>query len=276
MKLEKIISSKILDKLSDSDKKSLSESITKHVNSKTETIEKELSSKFESIVDDMDVKFNTMLNEAVESGVTNNIQSGVNKQLFTALESIVNILEGAGIYVSEETKRQKVELIEKNKQLRKMTDSRNELLDKYKKSTARDYIMSQLMGSEPKIIQAALDHFDGKDIETVVDELDDFINGDFSNIDLDEDYTEGLDGLDLDELESSLGQINDSNMFESINSKDAIKVSGGKHMASITEDMLNKPILDSNNNTELDDDTEAAMEAIDNMKSLGYGINPLI
>jgi uncharacterized membrane protein YheB (UPF0754 family) len=276
MKLEKVIDPSILEKLSDSEIDSLTESIVKYADKKTDSIEKELSSKFESMVDNIGTKFDGMLTETLNESANTQLNEGVNNELFNALESIVNILESSGVYVSEETKKSRAKVVESNKKLKEAKDASDRNIEELKKGKTRDYIFGQLMGSEQKLIQAAQDHFKGKDIETVIDELDDFVNGNFANIDMDEEYTDGLEDLDLDELESSLGQLDNGGMFESTDSVNAIKVKGGKNMVSITDDILEQSLVESANNTTLNDETREAMDAINSMQNLGYGINPTI
>ncbi|HAV28326.1 MAG TPA: hypothetical protein DCW93_00265, partial [Saprospirales bacterium] len=113
MNLNKIIDSDILNKLSKSEKESMTESITTYIESEN----KKLEVQFESMVDNISNKFDGMVDNAITESVSANMSSGVNKELYTALESIVTVLESTGVYSSEESKKHKAKVLDANKKL---------------------------------------------------------------------------------------------------------------------------------------------------------------
>jgi hypothetical protein len=272
MNLNKIIDSDILNKLSKSEKESMTESITTYIESEN----KKLEVQFESMVDNISNKFDGMVDNAITESVSANMSSGVNKELYTALESIVTVLESTGVYSSEESKKHKAKVLDANKKLQEAYIIRDSAIAAKNKSDVKDYIRNELAGSIDGVIASAIEHFKDKDIETVIDELDDFVNGDYTSIDMSKEDIDGLDEISLDDIEKAMNQVgSNGNKFESTNSRNSIKVKGGKQMTSITTDMLNTPIIESvegvsGNNTELDDETQDAMNMITNMQGFGY------
>jgi len=272
MNLNKIIDSDILNKLSKSEKESMTESITTYIESEN----KKLEVQFESMVDNISNKFDGMVDNAITESVSANMSSGVNKELYTALESIVTVLESTGVYSSEESKKHKAKVLDANKKLQEAYIIRDSAIAAKNKSDVKDYIRNELAGSIDGVIASAIEHFKDKDLETVIDELDDFVNGDYTSIDMSKEDIDGLDEISLDDIEKAMNQVgSNGNKFESTNSRNSIKVKGGKQMTSITTDMLNTPIIESveggsGNNTELDDETQDAMNMITNMQGFGY------
>lgn len=272
MNLTKIIDNDILNKLSKSEQESMTESITTYIESEN----KKLEVQFESMVDNISNKFDGMVDNAITESVSANMSSGVNKELYTALESIVTVLESTGVYSSEESKKHKAKVVDANKKLQEAYIIRDSAIAAKNKCDVKDYIRNELAGSIDGVIASAIEHFKDKDLETVIDELDDFVNGDYTSIDMSKEDIDGLDEISLDDIEKAMNQVgSNGNKFESTNSRNSIKVKGGKQMTSITTDMLNTPIIESveggsGNNTELDDETQDAMNMITNMQGFGY------
>ena len=129
---------------------------------------------------------------------------------------------------------------------------------------------------KPEIISHALDYFKNKDILDVQDEIDAFLDKDFSKLVLEtEDELSG--DLDLDRVKDALqgldekevGKEKSPSKFESLGKG----LKNQKVMAGRTPDLNKSTLVESsmpNSGTDTDEDTREALDKIDDFNNLGY------
>lgn len=262
----------VLAKLNANDIAVIESAITK----KLELQAKDLSNKFDAMVEGLENKFDKMVTKSLNESASEQISTDANNKLLGVLQEVANLLEGSGIIMTEKTKEVMKSLELTNKRISEEFETREKLIRELEASKISTYILTQLQGLDSKVIQAAQEHFKGKEYETVIDELEDFVKGDFSNIDMSDEYSDGLGDLTLDKLEDIMDEIsvegfNNNNKF--VEASQGKRVPGGSRMMSITDDMLNttSSILESEGHAMHAETKDAMAEIMNFSNTIHYG-----
>ena len=150
-----------------------------------------------------------------------------------------------------------------------------DLKQKLDDSEKNNYIMRQLAGSHPDIITKALDYFQNKDMVDVRDEIEAFINNDFSDLTDDDRDDDMIGEISLDKVRDVLSDIDSdkvkngqakSNLNESIGRNlKPLRATGGSAKNPDTAQFLNESIGIS-----FEEDVGEALHRIQDYGSIGY------
>jgi len=291
MNIETILTDVQLKKLSDSDIKAINEAITTQydsaLNAKQAELEKETSGKFDKLVEGLSKKFDEQVTNVIVENAKQDSNNLINSKLYNIVKGVVNLLENSGITTTEKTKELQEKLNKANQNLEQSWHEREIVKTQLTDAEKENYILIQLKGMNPEIVTSALEYFKDKDILDVQDELKTFIDGDFSELNLDK--QDELSGdLDLEEVERACEEIGDNASFRD---KQSNKLMGNgkqkvfenlnkglkqrKSIASAGPDISNQTLQEAaaqsaNSNLEpVEEDAKQAMEQIDDFSSLG-------
>lgn len=260
--------------------KAINEACNADLNARVSEIEKSNSNKFESFVTGLVGEFDNRVNSVINESVKTNLIGTANEKMFTILKDVANLIESAGIPVTETTKLAQIKLKEADRNLVDAFKEREKLKNELDQTSKEKYIMTKLQGLKPEIVSLALEHFKNSDILDVEDEISAFIEGDFTDLmpDVDDDKFDGKE-LQMDQVKDALEEIaqGDANnnimkeiktksRFESINKNLSVKRVMGAHQDNI--DVLNESVVAFNSN--LDQDAVDAMNRIQDFNNLGY------
>ena len=289
IEIEKILTEKDLKGLSKDAIKSINESLSKSYSDKIKELDKETSDKFNSLVEGMSKKFDEHVNVAITESVKANVQDTANSKLYGIIKGMVNLLENSGITTTEKTKELQVKLSIANEKLEESFKVREEIKEQLEETTKESYIMNALKGMKLEIVNAALEYFKVKDMLDVQDELQTFIEGDFSNLDLNSEGQKEFAGeLDIEQVRDALDEIDTAktnnkkrlSINESVESRKtkATFESLGKGLrpqkvgnsGDITKEQLDMAETLMENAEAPDADTKEALDAIENFNDIGY------
>lgn len=288
MKIEKVLSEAQLKKLSASDIKAINEAITSEtdsiLNAKQAELEKETSVKFDKLVEGLSKKFDEQVTNVIVENAKQGSNNLINTKLYNIVKGVVNLLENSGITTTEKTKELQLKLNQANDNLQSAWHEREVVKEQLGDAEKENYILMQLKGMNPEIVTSALEYFKDKDILDVQDELKTFIDGDFSELNLEK--QDQLTGdLDLEQVERACEEIadgasnrdvetdrllnNKEKVFENLNK-------GLKHRKSITSagpdittQALNEAAAQNESSEPVEEDAKKAMEQIDDFSNLG-------
>jgi len=297
MNIETILTEAQLKKLSDSGIKAINEAITTYydnaLNAKQAELEKETSGKFDLLVEGLSKKFDEQVTNVIVENAKHESNNLINSKLYNIVKGVVNLLENSGITTTEKTKELQEKLNKANENLQQSWHEREIVKNQLVDAEKENYILMQLKGMNPEIVTSALDYFKDKDILDVQDELKTFIDGDFSELNLDK--QDELSGdLDLEEVERACGEIGDTiasrdkqsnklignskqkvfeNLSKGLNQRKSIALAG----PDISEKTLQEAADQSaNSNLEpVEEDAKQAMEQIDNFSNLGLNFGDI-
>jgi len=287
LQIEKILPEKDLKKLSKESIKSINEAMSNIVDNaidvKSKEVETTISGKFNTLVEGITKKFDDQVNTVIVENVKGNVSNSINKKFYTIIKGMVNLLENAGITTTEKTKELQEKLNSAKGNLKKSWDDMEAIKSQLTDSEKENFILAQLKGANPKIVNAALDFFKDKDILDVQDELQTFLDGDFSNLDLGSDRDDEMVGeVKLDQVKDVLDKMETSEMdkeerretdknksqFESLN-----KGLKPQKVSKMSPNITNEDLADSAaimENAEVEEDVKEAKDRINDFNSLGY------
>lgn len=279
--IENVLPSQTLTVLGEDELKAINEAIDTELVKHKKLIEKDTAVKFESMVDSIHTKFSSQVESAITESVKSHVVDDVSNKMISTITDVINILESSGIYTTERSKELTDKLKKANEDLREAYTTRNAIKEQLDNEQKVNYILQRLVGMNPKVVSSALEYFKDKDILDVQDEIDAFIDGDFDSLLQDtNEMNDGLDDLTLDQVSDVLNQVADQDKLKKSKSKfEAI----GKGLEPIRATGVNRaPTVDlnalvetsmggkSNEQGEDEDDTQIAMNQIENFRDLGY------
>jgi len=271
--------------------KSINEALNNAVNvefsARTEQLETENAEKFESLVENISKKFDNQVSTVILENVKNNVGKTIDAKFYNIVKSMVNLLESAGIPTTEKTKELQMKLKQSTEKIASQWKEREEIKAELSSAEKEKMIMSQLQGMKPEVVNAALEHFKNKDMIDAQDELEVFINGDFSELTFDDDEKEKefAGEIDLEQVQDALEELetdktdklqsaafNKKPKYESLGK--GLKPQKAGKTPNVTNEALenasNKAIVESKNGENVEDDTQEAMEQINEFGNLGY------
>ena len=162
------------------------------------------------------------------------------------------------------------------KKINDMTDEYEVMQSQLKDSNKENWIHERLKGMKPEIINDALEYFRNKDVLDVQDEIETFLDKDFSNLVLDS--GDELSGdLDLDRVKDALQGLDETNMKPDTNKSKFESLGKGlknqRVMAGRTPDVNKSSLVESElpvGHSYVDDETREALDKIDDFNNLGY------
>ena len=182
--------------------------IEKSLNEAVEAIEKENARKFDVLVENITKKFDEQVNSVILESVKGNASTMIDKKFYSIVKDIVNLLEGAGITTTEETKRLEKEVLQAETKLVHANDELEKTKEKYNESRKREAILGHTVGMHPQYVQSAVEYFGDKDIRDITAQsVADFLSGKLKNSDTVVDKTFNPD-LDLDGVKDAIDEIN--------------------------------------------------------------------
>jgi len=280
--INKILGKNILKKLTSGDVTAINESINAEYNTRVNKLETDTSNRFETLVENLTEKFDNQVNQVIVEDFRDNVSKTVDTKLYSVIKSVANVLESAGIPVTEKTKELQSTMKDMEKKINDMTDEYEVMKDQYKDEKKENWIHRRLEGMKPEIISHALEYFKNKDILDVQDEIEAFLDNDFSSLVLDGDDDLSSD-LDLDRVKDALqgldetegGRVNKdrpASKFESLGKG----LKSQKVLAGRTPNNIDSASLVESSRTLTeganpgDDDTREALNKIDDFNNLGY------
>lgn len=279
--LSKVLTESVTKKLGDANVKAITEACNAELSAQIADIEKANAEKFDNFVSGLVKQFDAKVESAINESVKNNIIGTANEKMFSVLQGVANLIESAGIPVTELSKELQLKLKDADSKIVSAMKEREQIKKALDNADKEKYIMNRLQGLRPEIVSSALDHFKDRDILDVQDEINIFIDGDFSSIIPDTDSDNfNSDEFKLDDVRDALAEIeqndNDNKVMSDIKTKNSkfesmnknlsrIKVLGSNQDISI--DTLNESVSPVN---ELDDDAREAMNKIQDFNNLGY------
>jgi hypothetical protein len=274
--VENVLTKQQVNNIGASTIKSINEAIQVELSAHKGKIEGEMAAKFDKLVESIAVKFSNQVDKAIVESVSNKINGDVNSKLVEVVTGMINVLESAGVYNTEKTKELYSLLKEANSKVETAYKEREVLLDQFNAEKKKNYIHSRLSGMKPEIVNSALAYFADKDILDVQDEIDAFIDGDFSELisDNSDTFDDGLTDVTLDQVDDMLSDINS----EKTQSRKKIQLESlGKGLNPVRGDGVNRnsslsldAMIEAEENNEYDPDMNIALNQIANFRDLGY------
>jgi len=279
--LTKVLKEQQIKKLGDETVKVITEACNAELSAKISEMETTNAEKFDKFVSSLVKQFDSRVESAINESVKNNLIGTANEKMFNVLQNVANIMEAAGIPVTENTKVLQMKLKEADTKLAEDFKVRETLKKELDNAEKEKYIMNRLQGLRPEIVAHALAHFKDRDILDVQDEIGQFIEGDFASIipDTDSDKFTKTEELNLDDVRDALAEIDQGvadnkamneiktkSKFESLNKNLSMKKIIGFN-EDITTEALNESI---NPKSDLEDDALEAMNKIQDFNNLGY------
>lgn len=271
--INNILDKKVLNKLGSDAIKAINESVNAEYDARVSKLETDTSQRFESLVENLTSKFDTQVNKVIVEDFRDNVGKTVDTKLYGVIKSVANVLESAGIPVTEKTKELQSTMKEMEKKINDMTDEYEVMKDQLKDNKKENWIHERLAGMKPEIISHALEYFKNKDILDVQDEIDAFLDNDFSKLVLD--TADELDSdLDLDRVKDALqgldekevGKKEPKSKFESLSKG----LKSQKVMVGRTPDVDRHSLVESAFSDDDTEDTREALDKIDDFNNLGY------
>jgi len=291
MNIETILKEEHLKKLSDLDIKAINEAITTQFDTALKAKQSELetltSGKFDKLVEGLSKKFDEQVTNVIIESTKQGSNEFINNKLYNIVKGVVNLLENSGITTTEKTKELQQKLMKANANLEQSWREREVVKSQLSDAEKENYILMQLKGMNPEIVTSALEYFKDKDILDVQDELKTFIDGDFSELNLDkQDVLSG--DLDLEQVAQACEEIRDNGLSRDIDKNRLIDnnkqkvfenlnkgLNQRKSIASIGPDITKETLQEAvniaaNPNMEsVEEDVKESMEQIDDFSNLG-------
>ena len=205
--------------------------------------------------------------------------------MFNIVKDMANLLEHAGIPITEKTKELQEKLQTANKNLTTAWKEKEVIEEELKVSNKDNYIHTQLKGMAPEIVNSAMEHFKDKDILDVQEELQSFLDGDFSGLDMEMSSDDMIGDISLDQVQQACEDI-ESEENQRVNASNEVNKDKKKVFESLGKGLNSKKsLLNSNSDVtekslneskqaqdlaEMDDDVKEAKEQIDDFDNLGF------
>lgn len=282
--IQNLITPEIGEKLSKKDLIVLGESVNKAYNDKISEIEKQTSDKFNMLVESLTKKFDEQVNKTIIESVKDNVGNTVNAKLYKIIYEMVNLLENSGISTTERTKELQSKLRLADDNLQGAYKERQEIKKQLSDAEKENFILSRLKGMKPEIVNSALEYFKDKDILDVQDEVDAFLDGDFSSLIIDNNREEFAGDINLDQVRDALKDMDNqprgsgvavisppSPKFEGLSKGlRSQRLVGSRRAPNITNQILEESIDGPKALMEVEEDTQVALTQIDDFNNLGY------
>jgi hypothetical protein len=282
--IQNLITPEIREKLSKKDLAVLDESVNKAYNEKISEIEKQTSDKFNMLVESLTKKFDEQVNKTIVESVKDNVGNTVNAKLYKIIYEMVNLLENSGISTTERTKELQSKLRLADDNLQSAYRERQEIKKQLTDAEKENFILSRLKGMKPEIVNSALEYFRDKDILDVQDEIDAFLDGDFSSLIIDNNREEFAGDINLDQVRDALkdmdnqprgsGVVNVNGpapKFEGLSKGlRPQRLVGSRRAPNVTNEILEESVETPRALMEVEEDTQIALTQIHDFNNLGY------
>lgn len=272
--VENIIEKSAAVKIGDGNLRRLNEAIESEMVDYRRQVESDMNAKFNGMVEAVGTKFDEQVNRAImESVADSSLGREVNTKMAETISGMIGILEASGLYTSEKAKDLNSMLKESNRKLEDAYKEREAIRSQLDDSKKENLIMQRLMGMKPEIVSAALEYFKNKDILDVTDEIDSFVDGDFSKLVHDDssNYADGLSDVTLDNISDALKDIDSERNIEYAK-KGGAKLEalgrGLKPQRAATQGR--DPGILVENDEGAEDDISTALSQIEGMRGLGF------
>lgn len=272
--VENIIEKSAAVKIGDGNLRRLNEAIESEMVDYRRQVESDMNAKFNGMVEAVGTKFDEQVNRAImESVADSSLGREVNTKMAETISGMIGILEASGLYTSEKAKDLNSMLKESNRKLEYAYKEREAIRSQLDDSKKENLIMQRLMGMKPEIVSAALEYFKNKDILDVTDEIDSFVDGDFSKLVHDDssNYADGLSDVTLDNISDALKDIDSERNIEYAK-KGGAKLEalgrGLKPQRAATQGR--DPGILVENDEGAEDDISTALSQIEGMRGLGF------
>ncbi len=275
--ISKILDSELLQVLGNDNVNTINKAVNKEFDSRVTRLESDTSNRFETLVENLTEKFDTQVNQVIVEDFRENVGKSVDAKLYDVIKSMANVLESAGIPVTEKTKELQASVKDLEKRINDMVDEHDVMTKQLKDSNKENWIHKRLEGMRPEVISHALEYFQNKDILDVQDEIETILNNDFSNLVLDVD--DGLSSdIDLDRVKDALQGLDEkSTDMNELSSKSKFESLGKglknqRVMVGRTPDVDKGTLIESHDAEVVDaeSDTQEALDKIDDFNNLGY------
>ena len=272
--VENIIEKSAAVKIGDGNIRRLNEAIETEMVDYRKQVESDMNAKFNGMVEAVGTKFDEQVNRAImESVAESSLGKEVNTKMAETISGMIGILEASGLYTSEKAKDLNSMLKESNRKLEDAYKEREAIRSQLDDSKKENLIMQRLMGMKPEIVSAALEYFKDKDILDVTDEIDSFVDGDFTKLVHDDssNYADGLSDVTLDNISDALKDI-DSERSVEYAKKGGAKLEalgrGLKPQRAATQGRDPGILVENDEGSE--DDISTALSQIEGMRGLGF------
>lgn len=268
--------------MTDKDIRSLSESIDAEVARQASEIESKTSERFNELVESITRKFDDQVNNVIVENVKANVGKTINAKMYGIIKDIVGLLENAGIATTETTKELQKKMKVADEKLEQAFVEREAIKKQLDVADVERLILTKTKGMKPAVINAALDYFRGEtDPLKVMDDLDAFLDGDFSQLMMDNGNEEYAGAIKLDDVKNALNgldvssevddQISKKDVFESLGHglKQSRALGGSGRNANVTTESLDYA-SEHTTLVESEDDAKEALSKIDDFNNLGY------
>lgn len=274
--INKILDAKLIKTLGPDAVQVINESVNADFTVRVTKLETDTSNRFEALVENLSEKFDNQVNQVIVEDFRDNVGKTVDTKLYSVIKGVANILESAGIPITEKTKELQSSMKDMEKKINDMTDEYEVMQSQLKDSNKENWIHERLQGMKPEIINNALEYFKNKDVLDVQDEIESFLDKDFSHLVLDTGDDISSD-LDLDRVKDALQGLDETQVnsgkpkskFESMNKG----LKSQRVMAGRTPDITKSSLVESEapiGQSDVDDETREALDIIDNFNNLGY------
>ncbi len=264
-----------------------------------EAISVEFKAKFDVMMESINNRFDTYVNSAITESVSNNLTEKVNQKLLATVQTIVGVLESAGLPVTEKAAELAEQLKIADKNLLVAHEEREEIKKQMDEANKEKFIYSRLQGLRPEVVASAIEHFKDKDILEVKEEIADFVEQNFDNIvpNFDTEFSDVLSSNAMDKVQGALDEIEeaDDNLaferkvkfesadeFEKLGRGLAPMMAKGKGMSpDISKESLDATegiLMESMGDTQVEgatftDDAKEALDKISDFSNMGYGLS---
>ena len=264
-----------------------------------EAIAVEFKAKFDIMMESINTRFDTYVNNTITESVSNNLTEKVNQKLLSTVQTIVNVLESAGLPVTEKASELAEQLKLADKNLMNAHEEREDIKKQMDEANKEKFIYSRLQGLRPEVVAAAIEHFKDKDILEVKEEIADFVEQNFDNIvpNFDTEFSDVLSSNAMDKVQGALDEIDAKNSdidfersvkfegaeeFEKLGRGLAPMMARGKGMSpNISKESLDATdgiLMESMGDVQVEgtgftDDAKEALDKISDFSSLGYGMS---
>lgn len=280
--IKKILDEKQIQQLGPDAVKAINESVNAEFDARVEKLETDTSTRFESLVENLTDRFDKQVNQVIVEDFRSNVGKTIDSKLYEVIKGVANVLESADIPVTEKTRELQSTMKEMEKKINDMTDEYEVMKDQLKDEKKENWIHARLAGMKPEVISHALEYFKNKDILDVQDEIEAFLDNDFSHLvlDTDDDFSGDLDldrvkdalqGLDEKEGTNKVNSDRPKSKFESLGKG----LKNQRVMAGRTPDVNKQTLTESeyqysNDKVDAEEDTREALDKIDDFNNLGY------
>lgn len=207
MELKNILTEEEFGKLPEGVAAKLESAFADEMNSAIADERKKSGKKLNALIESISEKAEAKISEAITENVNAMRGNALNDKMYKLIQDMASLLESAGIPVSEDTKRLKMELAQCNVNLKKAYAEREHVKQQLNDQQKKNFIYKSVQGMRPEVVDAVMDHFVNMDVREITSEaISDFINGKTASYMMDVD-TDNDSDLDLDKVRSAIDEI---------------------------------------------------------------------